>query len=547
MAKTTRTAPSAATGSAQASIIEAARICIPDFKQFIKLEAHLRGYKIDPFQFEGADFLQGWKREHIAQKKKIMGFRLAAKTTLYDRWYVCWRWLRCPWLQVIVHSSTDAVSGDIGRSILEMLRNNPLLQHLCPPAGVAETQFNLAGIKHEQGFSLRTAGISTSLTSSRADLYIFDDPEPDIEPEAKRDRIIRAFAEAKHILHRPDRHVNKITGYGNVLQPPEHTQYVVLGQPHWIGSAYYPTEEEVASEDGHPLLDALEHRIPAVDAKTGYWTWPFMMERKHWNGPANRPMTIEEARRGYSTLDWVLQMQVDPESVRMLGAVLRVAHIERALRMPPHPVMFIDPADGGNCETAICIGGVFGNQIHWNYIGGFTGDTYEGDKDADDTIGESIWRRIFDIGDEYGVQNYYLEKNYKAASQACRRYLNKTGRPGSVQEFSSHGNKLRRICNGLEQPVNNGIVTADPGVLENPKTMSQLRGLRFDALPKPCDRIDAAEMLTTHLLQNPAVHQNERAPTVIPATLRPKSFGTMGSGLGGGFGQGGNPFNRVRG
>jgi hypothetical protein len=484
--------------------------CAEDFCTFVGYAADHYGYeRIPDAHYKIADWLQGGFPPNpmfISRTKAVYGFRYLAKTTLITRWWSMWRWLRCPHMQGKVHSSTDPNAKAMARSIRKGLNELPIMQHLAPDPGEGVYEFNLKGIEPEHGYSMACAGIKTSLTSSRADFYIFDDPEPDDDPESMHVRIIKAMMEAKHILHRPDRWLKH---FGTKTLPvPERTQLIVVGQPHCETTCYFPETTDIGGldeGDGHPLDDAKYLIVPVIDSD-GNWTWPEQMEAKYYNYEEGRPQTLAEVRKQFTTRNWELQMMINPQYAATKGAMLRLDEIEEKLRIVENPVVAIDPADSNvdGCEWGVAIGGLCfgknGHQIHVNYLGGFTGEVYEGDTE-DWSISESVWRQIFDIADEFGAVTVLLEKNFKGAVRACERYHRKAGRSGTVEEIPATMNKTRRIVRALDQPINNGMVSMDPSVLKNRMNRRQLSRLQHKKLPIPCDRLDALALLFDYLLE----------------------------------------------
>lgn len=491
-------------------INECRQFVVEDFARFVEYAASLEKHRPPWFHYTIANWLQSRRRgetirKWISRVKCIYGFRLAAKTWLL-RQYVLWRWLRCPLMQVVIHSSTDDVSRRMAKAVKKALRDNPLLDHLCPKTATGSYEFNLHGQEPEQGYSLTCAGINTSLTSSRADIYIFDDPEPDVNPESMHDRIIDAFIEAKHILHRPDRHLDHFKTA--TIPIAERTQLIVVGQPHCESTVYFPATSDFTEdgESGHPLRGSKFLILPVI-TRNGEWTWREMMESKYWNEQEGRPDTVEEVRKKFTTRNWECQMMINPMYAATRGAVLNMDMVKERLRLVPEPIMAIDPADSETgCEWGIVIGGIVsgehGHQLHICYMGGVTGEVYEGDM-SDATLGESVWRTIFDIGFEFGVKKILLECNLKSAQMACRRYIRKTDTRAIVEEIRVRSNKLRRITEALEQPINNGMVTCNPEVKSDPANMRQFTRLKFTKLPSPIDRLDALSMLINHLNELP--------------------------------------------
>ena len=517
---------------------EAKQYVAEDLKHMVYHGARIRGHTPPRFHYLVADFLQGARPEWVARAKVILGFRFAAKTWLF-RQYCKFRWRRCPLTQFIVHSSNDKMARKFVKAINEELKFDPLMDDLRPAPSSSDFEFNLQGVNPEQGYSIVAAGIKTSLTGSRADHYGFDDPEPEVDPESMRERILQAVGEAGDILHAPDRHLDMMRdGDGKVpleLPMAERTQLSVMGQPHCVTTAYLPSQMDDDEEEGHPLIDAKYLSIPVVNQE-GKWRWPEMMNRKYFNYQEGRPMTPTEVRRTMPTSRWMLQYMIDTSFAELAGPVLRLNEIEIGLRVIPNPIVVIDPADSeAGSEWGVTVMGLVDRVIHIGYLGGFRAQAYEGDDW--ESMGQSAWRRIFDIGDEFHARRYYLEVNLKSAATACRRFIAKNPDVrGTVFEYRATKQKKRRIPENLEQPVNNRMVSASPEVMADRENVRQLRKLRWDRLPVPCDRIDALSSGFEILMEEPNLTAGNDSRMALATTSRPESFARLETG---------NPYERL--
>ena len=469
-----------------------------DLKRMVAHGARLRGHTPPPMHYIMADFLQGARPEWIARVKAMLGFRFAAKTAF--RQYCKFRWLRCPWTQIIIHSSNDNMAKKFVQAIKEELLFDPLMEHLRPEASSSDFEFNLKGVRHEQGYSIVCAGIKTSLTGSRCDFYGFDDPEPEVDPESLHDRVIQAIGEAGDILHSPRRHLHKM-GWDEV-PIPERLQMLVVGQPHCPTTAYIPRDEDFEiGEEGNPLINAVFLKIPVLRGD-GSWMWPEMMEQKYYNWTEDRPMTVEEVRLSMPTSRWELQYMINVDFMKEAAPVLKLAEIERSFRLVQNPILVVDPADSETgCEWGLTVLGMFEHKIHVCYLGGVRGEAYEGDDWQ--SMGESTWRKVFDLADEFHCREVFLEANLKSAATACRRYVAKNNVRCVVNEFRVSHMKKRRIPEILEQPINNGMVSCNPTVLSDVENLRQMTKLRWDKLPNPNDRLDALSMGVGILIEEP--------------------------------------------
>lgn len=480
-----------------------------NLKQMVTHSASLLGHTPPDFHLRICDWLQGCNPVYdfetgalcinpaidwISTKKVLLGFRYAAKSWIIRQLCKC-IWRINPHAQIIIHSSSEPLARKMAKAIRQALDDDPLMEDLRPERSASDYEFNLRGITHELGYSLMCAGIRTSMTSLRCDFYAFDDPEPDVDPAAMYDRIMQAFVECRNILNAPSKWAKWYEDQGWPDIPPlAKLQMLVVGQPHWQGTAYIPPAGDEAADEPHPLLNALTLRIPALD-RSGEWLWPEQMEDKYYDHREDRPMTVDEVRRyEFTTETWNLQMMIDVDFARKAGLVLKLSCVKEVLAYIDEPLMVVDPADSASegCAWGLAIGGISGNQIHIAYLDGITGEAMDFDEQS---WGQSIWQRIFARAREHNVRRVYLEKNLKVAKTACRRYLNYSGEQIQVEEYHATRTKLTRICGSLEQPINNGMVSMAPQVFEHKQAMWQLKQLRWDRLPTPNDIADACARL----------------------------------------------------
>ena len=430
-----------------------------------------------------------------------MGWRGCAKTTWFGVEYIAWRFLRKPQTKVIVQCNTDTNAGLTTSSVKRVLTTDPLFENLYPRGQTADHYFNLHNIKPEKGYSIRCAGVETTLTSERADFFLIDDPESG-DPEAKYDRIIEIFEEAQVILFRQGRLFP-----GMECPIPERTQRLVMGQPHWEGSAYMPPppDPNTGEIEDHPLRLDDEFVIPAmVNSSFG------ADDEIECLSSVPEIRSHEEIRQEKATLSmrkWRLNMMVRVEPEDAERAVIPLNHITVQLVKPNHIIMVVDPADAGASEWGLAGGGLYKLNYHLCFLDGITELQVAKNEGLDpnhETIGSLMWKYVFDRADDYEVDAIHIEANYAPAIKACRRYLAKHGHPIPVIEFHSHMKKLHRIVNQWEMPVKNGQVSCNPIVMTDAQNRKQMSNLRHHRLPSPCDRIDAGGKLLDILSESSA-------------------------------------------
>src|SRR3990172_1316611 len=122
-------------------------VCL-DFKNMASHGAAIRGYTLHPVQLHTASFIQGDRPEWVGRLKVLLGFRFSAKS-----WKLR-QWVKFRWMQFILHSSNDQMAKRFVRAIKDELAYDPLTAHLIPEPSASDFEFNLRGIRPEQGTSL---------------------------------------------------------------------------------------------------------------------------------------------------------------------------------------------------------------------------------------------------------------------------------------------------------------------------------------------------------------------------------------------------------
>lgn len=485
-----------------------------DLKHYIAYAMERDHYQTETIHDIMADFLQGSTPKWQRKKKVILGFRGFGKTYTAVRRYIEWRILRVPDTQVIVQSSTDRLAGAITQALMETFKYDPLFEGLRPKSGTGTMAFTLECCSPEKGEQVQCAGIKSAMTGSRAHLYIFDDPEPDVQPEALYDRILAAFQEAEFILHPPDQL------WDGDVPTPEQTQFVVVGQPHWTGTAYIPRPIDTLTGDQepHPLNDAIFLRIPALrrvprgtpdsiddhpDDLAGDYA-------EMSNMPSRFPTDSLLRKRNQRIIDpprWRLQMDIDTTPVEGVGSVIKVSRLPVLHRDPmagTMRTMIVDPADSEDgCEWGICIAAMYGNMIHILDLMGFRSVIF--DDRPGRMPGEEAWETIFEYAEQLSVQSIYIEKNLKHAATAAKRVMRTTKLRASIWEYPVTQNKLLRIVRSLDAPMNGGMVSFEPHILDDGANFRQISELRHMRLPVPNDRLDALAAMITRYIEVPSV------------------------------------------
>ncbi len=147
-----------------------------------------------------ADILQ----KEDARKLAMLGFRGFAKTMIAAASTV-WELDRTGGkLQVSFWGSNQDNAADTTQLMLNWIRNIPWLQHLAPTGMMDQSalSFDVQGRGIFRGSSVQAYGISGSVTGTRADILVVDDPETSSNGDTvkKRVSIDRALDEASYVI-----------------------------------------------------------------------------------------------------------------------------------------------------------------------------------------------------------------------------------------------------------------------------------------------------------------------------------------------------------
>lgn len=504
---------------------ETQRLLATDFALFVAYKTKNMGFDVCERHLHTADFMQA-----PGHRKAIMGPRLWSSKTTIARWYICWRWLRNRATKVIVISNTDDNAKAMTGAVQLDLKMDPVLKHLAPTQGkIGEYVFNVRGHTPEKGKSIRCAGLTTALTSDRADLIVIDDTESDKMPETRFELVMANFSEAEALLYEPGRLYP-----GRPMPEQEELQFLVVGQPHWEGSAYCAPEPDpiTGQVPEHPLSNCQYLWLPAMVNDKGE------PDDSASTGRSNFPEVVSTERclkkKGSVVLaKWRLEWMMDTTSRDADRAVIHLSRIKLVSRVPLSSIMVIDPADGGEAEWGVAIGGLIDHEIHIRDLFGVREEQFEmrlqimtEEEQAQNDIMDMLWEHLFERALDHRVVVAWVEQELVSARRSLERYISKRVLPIEVKTFTVRGQKIKRICTTLELPVKTGMVSAEPSIMLDRENLRQLRELRIKRLPKPCDRLDALANLFEILMEDPAtavVAADQQAATLpnIPISNTP--------------------------
>ena len=197
---------------------------LKDFRNFLYLAwKHLRLPAPSTMQYSIADYIATGDKRTI-----ISAFRGVGKSWITST-YVLWRLLLDPQINILVISASKNRADDFSTFCLRLLSEMPILQHLTPKESQRQSKisFDVAPALASHQPSVKSLGITSQITGSRADLIIADDIETsgNTQTQFMRDKLSEAIKEFEAIIK------------------PEGSRIIFLGTPQTEQSIYNKLQE----------------------------------------------------------------------------------------------------------------------------------------------------------------------------------------------------------------------------------------------------------------------------------------------------------------
>lgn len=210
------------------------------FVVFFLIWARRQGWSVPDFHIRICDWL-----ERCGDVGVLMVFRGAAKSTILAV-YNAWRYYLDPTYRILHQGDQDSTAFKTSRDTRRVLQRHPLTMHLVDIRGEVKFWWT-PGSDDERNPSMQAAGITSNVTSSRADEIQNDDVEVprNITTPELREKMRHRLGEQTFIL---------VPGGRKLF----------IGTPHTHDSIYDEKIESGADVLKIPLF-GLEHRIEETD------------------------------------------------------------------------------------------------------------------------------------------------------------------------------------------------------------------------------------------------------------------------------------------
>ena len=453
-----------------------------DFKIFVYyIHQHLGLPEPTPVQLDIADYLQ-----HGPKRSIIQAFRGVGKSHL-TAGYVVWNLLKDPEAKILVVSASkeraDAFSTFCQRLIWELEG----LEYLKPRSEQRQSKisFDVGPSTASQSPSVKSVGITSQITGSRADLIVADDIEVlnNSGTQQMRDKLAETIKE-----------------FDAVLKPLPTSRVVFLGTPQTEDSLYGKLPERgykcqiwparmPKAEEMDKYGESLAKFIKELDLKPTEPTDPKrfgeadLLEREASYGKAGFAMQfmlstqLSDMERFPLKVRDMIIMSVDDEQgpLRLTWGPLE----DRALNDLPNAamrgdrmyppmnvgdvfsdftgsVMSIDPSGRGADETGYAVVKMLNGYLYVVACGGLSGG-YD-----DTTLTE-----LSHIAKKYKVNHVVIESNFGDGMfmKLLQPVLSKI-HPVLIEEVRHSKQKERRIIDTLEPVMMRHKLVMDPKVIE---------------------------------------------------------------------------------
>ena len=272
---------------------------LKDFRNFLYIVwKHLNLPDPTELQYDIADYMQ-----HGPKRSTIMAFRGVGKSWICSA-YVVHQLLLDPTKNVLVVSASKNRADDFSTFTLKIIHDIPILQSLKPTENqrFSKIAFDVGPAPASHAPSVKSLGISSQLTGSRADIIVADDVEVpnNSATQGMRDKLDEQVKE-----------------FEAILKPLDTSRVLFLGTPQCEDSIYnklrergynariwpseYPPRQEVSSNYGGDLAPLIADNIE--ESSIGTTTEPLRFT----------DLDLEERKMSYGRTGYALQFMLNPK------------------------------------------------------------------------------------------------------------------------------------------------------------------------------------------------------------------------------------------
>ena len=459
---------------------------LKDFRNFLYLVwKHLNLPDPTPLQYDIADFMQDGPKRSV-----IMAFRGVGKSWICSA-YAVHQLLLDPTKNILVVSASKNRADDFSTFTLKIIHDIPVLQDLIPKGDqrFSKIAFDVGPAPAAHAPSVKSLGISSQLTGSRADIIIADDIEVpnNSATQGMRDKLDEQVKE-----------------FEAIIKPLDTSRILFLGTPQCEDSIYnklrergynariwtseYPSNDLVLKNYDNDIAPFITNRI--TDESVGTTTEPTRFS----------DLDLEERKMSYGRTGYALQFMLNPRlsdadryPLKINDLVITDIDTDLAPEkiiwssdrdnenkdlpnvglggdryhkpsktigdMIPYTgsVMSIDPSGRGKDETGYAVVKMLNGQLFVPQAGGLKGG-YD-----DQTL-----KLLVNIAKDNKVNKIIIESNFgDGMFLELLKPILFTSYPCSVEEVRHSKQKELRIIDVLEPVLNQHKLIVDPSVVQH--------------------------------------------------------------------------------
>lgn len=523
---------------------------LKDFRNFLYYLWHqLEQIQRDPteIQYDIAKYMQnGGKRIGVE------GFRGVGKSWICSGFVAHQLWLN-PALNILVVSASKTRADDFSTFTLRLFQEIPILRHLQPRSDqrFSKVSFDVGTAPASHAPSVKSLGVTSQLTGSRADLIIADDIEvpTNSATQAMRDKLSEQIKE-----------------FDAILKPTETSKILFLGTPQCEDSIYTKLPERGykfkvwPSEYISPATNERVYGGAVSDLCVADSQDPLKQEGSPTEPSRFDEYDLNERKLSYGRNGFALQFMLNPSlsdkdryPLKLKDLIIATVDPEVGFEKYVHAsepdlevkelpslgmkgdrfyrplkrlgdalpytgsIMAIDPSGRGKDETGVCIMKMLNGFLHVPVLKGYKGG-YE-----DATLQDlALLAKLFK------VNRVIIEANFGDGmfSELLKPVFRKNGYPITIEEVKHSIQKEKRIIDTLEPVMNRHRLIIDPSVIQQDydsiqeypteqriyySLAHQLTRITYDrGSLRQDDRLDVLAIATAYWVERMSVDEDEQ-------------------------------------
>ncbi len=454
-----------------------------DFKNFLFLcWKQLNLPDPTPLQYDIADYMQ-----HGDKRAIVQAFRGCGKSWICSA-YVVHQLLMDQSLNILVVSASKTRSDDFSTFTLRLIHEMEILHHLRPTDNQRQSKisFDVGGAPASHAPSVKSLGITSQLTGSRADIIVLDDVEVanNSATQMMREKLSESVREVDAIL-----------------KPLDTSRVLFLGTPQTEDSLYSKIQERGYKTKIWPAC----HVTPSENEKTYNGNIAPMCVSEKDKGRSTEPLRfsdvdLAERKISYGSAGFALQFQLDstladvdrfplkvsdlivttvdcdlaPEkyvwardpNLEWDSSIPNVAFAGERYHRPfktlgdmveyNGSVLAIDPAGRGTDETSYAVVKMLNGVLYVPAAGGLQGG-----------YSEEVLEKLCNIAKDHKVNYVLSEMNFGGGmfTELLKPVLTRIY-PVTLEEVRHSQQKEKRIVDTLEPVMSGHRLVIDPKVIQ---------------------------------------------------------------------------------